>query len=944
MRIRKTLLLFFIILASSVYAQKTQPPVNTLALDPSTHRGILPNGLTYYIFKPENAEKSIQFLFVVRVGSYHGEKNELGAAHFIEHLSLRSTKNFPKGVREYMTAWGLKPGADIVASTTGITQYNLKIPSGDSSLLRFSLLALRDWAKGRNYLPDEVEQERGIVLNEYAMTNTPSFKSTRESIFLSLGKHPAYDPKIRDDKESVRVMSSETLKQFDEKWYRPDLQAIIVVGDVDVATLEKQITKIFSDLKTPEKIIDNDGQLKGYDVQLGNEENLVVVEHGMSQPNIRIEIMQLRKSAIGADGATTMDQLRLKLLDRLYNNLAKQRFDRARRDNLQIFEGLAHELVRRAVHPFAGLDALTTYIELDNQKNINTALNVAMTEVGRIARWGFSTEEVLTAKKLLLQELKSSITSQSSEEIAGQLVAHYVGHVPFPANPLNLYTDILDNIDVFKVNDMVQLWARENTHINVMFSVPRIESTSLPTQKTVLQSINDALKKRTPRFLMERHRPLPSPPPTSDTSFAQVLLVDAGATKVTLKNGIQVLIKCLGAPGEEGRGTPQVLLRGIRPGGAMLYHGHEYASALVSPELVIKSGVASLTGSDLRHLCSDLQSEKYFSAQPYITDNESGINGEASLNKLGDLLNLTYLYLNSPRADRHAFDALIESKDSNAARKRSKIEIFSDSIASTLNPKPRYFSEPRFNDAYRIYKEQFKNGYGFTFVIVGYFHTEAVIQEVVRYLGALPTNKGRSPHRFVPNTSQTKINHQLPENLRVTMVGDSTGNIFVKLLFPLTCPQMQEKLLKIKLLENILKRKIEYRLRERDNYVYYAFVSLTQSKVYEKSILAVDFQATPENIDDAITSTLDEIERFSDNNIDDAMFEGSLTQLRNDLLKQKTNPYTWLEYLSKQLDSGAEISNIKSDVGGLDKITIIDMREIVRECLLPSPYIVFKLL
>ncbi|RZK16491.1 MAG: insulinase family protein, partial [Flavobacterium sp.] len=457
------------------FSQTMHQSADTIPLDTAVRYGVLANGLSYYILRKTVPTKVIEMAFVQKAGVAHVEKpEELGVAHLLEHLSLRSTVHFPSGIRKFFIERGLRPGSDISASTGTSTNYKLTIPSGEKSLLDDALLAFRDYAKGRLYLPGDVAEERSAVLRESAMGDNPAFFMLNETRFKHLNENPLFAPG-NHGKEALNIkeVSVETLLKFDEKWYCPDMQAVIVVGDVDELETEQKIKLIFSTLK-------NEMEIKTllpevfdkYDVPLTGKDQVMKVTNVNPSISTTVEIFKKRKSSTSEGGPSTFSQLRVELMDKLCNKLIGLRFSQ-----LNPAVAINTKILRRAIHPLAGIDALTTILTLDNVAQSEVAIKLYMRELYRIQKWGFSQHEFLKAVESM--DFKNSV--DNSRELVVKLTNHFLYGAAFAANEKELLYVLLKETSLQNLNDMMRGWLIEEGNTDYLFVAPKKEITIIPS-------------------------------------------------------------------------------------------------------------------------------------------------------------------------------------------------------------------------------------------------------------------------------------------------------------------------------------------------------------------------------------------------------------------------------------------------------------------------------
>jgi zinc protease len=943
---RYLLFLGILLVPCALLVMAQEKSIDPISLDPKVGHGILNNGLSYYIFPQDG--KTIQLSLVVKVGTYHGESAERGAPHLIEHLALRSTENFPGGLTKFLMSRGLFLGSNITAKTDPIkTSYEINIPKGDTSLVNDCLLALHDCAKGRVYLPNEVEDERAAVLNEFAIADA---RRMQEKYFL-LDKNPLYDygAILSEELYSYKEMSIDLLRRFDTQWYRPDLQAVIVVGNIDQDDIEKRVKAIFSNLKNEHDRQPSSDFYSKYDVPLTGRNKLVVMKEWSARPDIRIEMLQKRKSITGIFGPENISQLKVGLTDDLYNELVRQRLNQLKFGNEKAIKNLEHLVDRRAISQLAGIDALTTRIKIDRLSDIKSAIGAAMLEIHRIEKWGFSKSEFILAKESVLKNLNDRFNKIFSQNIEQAIADHFIVGTAFSEGTLELNIRLLNDITLDDVNKNASNWIREDGNTDILLSVPDEHHPDLPSKKEIFSWIQNTMHhpvvpfKQTASIL----KSLPAPPEKVGISYTRSELPENGATQLMLSNGVKVVIKQLGSKIENpSPGSGDIYLDGFRPGGTNIYKENDFASATIAADLIRSSGISSINQPDLNNWLRLKKKNGELFVNPYILEEEEGITGIASSSNIDDLFNLTYLYFIKPGKDKAVFDAKYNMNGKRTARNKSKGEIFEDSIQRIVSQHVvRKATGPvNFTRAFQIYKNKFSNAFGFTFVITGYFEIDDIIKKATKYLGALPSNANIP---VLQNSKADITEHSQPStnrDLRVTMVDDSTGQADVRMLFAGNVDRTVRNELLVMLAGRMLYPILHARLREQEKGIYDATTSGAFTDHKNKFFIGISFLTYPQNIDRLANAVVEELDKIAMGDLDDDFFASTCGEIHASILNEtKRIPYVQ-ECILDQLRKGHLSADGLQREKILSHITKQDVINLIRDCLNRKHYMLFKLL
>lgn len=929
---------------------KTQQGIllsDSIAFNSKVRFGVLENGFTYYIFRNLDANKKIVFSLIEKAGNFQDQDGERGITHLIEHISFRSTQNFPEGLRKSMRNLGLKPGEDLNANTSAIlTTYNLAIPGGDSILLKYALQGLHDFAKGRLYKPTEVDEERAAVLNEVALGNDKRLLALHQESYLLLDKKKEYAFNISEIIQNTKDVTIEALRRFDMQWYRPDMQALIIVGDINELQMEEKVKTMFSMLKSEtRKGLPSTEFLKKYDAPLTGKNKLVVVNHGSDQPTILIKIMKKRKSVMGRGGASTAQQFRVNVIDEVYNELMKDRFSSQSLRNQAEFQMLSHRLYRRAIHPFAGIDALTTHIELNQVSQIKNAVLAAMRELRKVQKLGFSETEFITAREVVRNNIKMNLETQTSSSVVTALANCFVEQAAFPENLAELMNRLLDDISLSEINAIARDWISEDGNTDVLFSVLDEKDSKLPNEKQIFSWLRAAMHAEVKPEEKNVLKSLPSPPKEINRSLIRKELSEIGATQLLLPNGVEIILKRMGSQTENpSTSKSEITLQGFRAGGASLYSPSDLPSASIAANLIKESGIGPLNNSEFKDWLKNKNRNGYLFVNLYLNNVEEGIVGNSSLNNFGDLLHLVHLYFTVPRKDKNVFNEKFKYNHLKIGKPKSNDELFRDSIQAVVNGNTtnKPFGAAQFEKAFRIYKERFSSARNFKFVIVGYFETEDIVRQVMHYLGALPDGSLKvKPANYENNTEQPLI---ISDNLRATLIGDSTGNVDVKMLFKGRLDLTIRNRLLLDLTKNVVNILLFDRLREQEKGVYYATSGLRFNRNPNEFFLDIAFPTAPEKVERLTVAMIDELNKIAKGTLDDNIFKSARETTHSGISRDLKNPDYLKSYIVDQLRKGKLTAEGFEREQILNRFTKQDVIDLIRNSLNIQHYILFKLL
>ena len=725
--------IFLISLSINGFAQLTQQ----LPVDSKTRIGKLDNGLTYYIRKNELPKNRCEFYIAQKVGSILEEENQRGLAHFLEHMCFNGTKHFPgNSLIKYLESIGVKFGENVNAYTSiDETVYNLSnVPLTRETIIDSALLVLHDWSGFVSLDNKEIDDERGVIREEWRTRNTGGYR-VMDAMIKEVFANTQYANRLPIG--SIDIINNfpyQTIKDYYKKWYRPDLQGIIVVGDVDVDKVEAKIKKLFADIPAPV----NPATRTMYQVP-DNTKPIVSIQTDPEVQQIQLS-MYCKHDAVPTEEKSTLKYYAVSVI----NDLVSTMF------NARLFE-----LSKKPTPPFAGArgsygefivtpakDAWSVSASPRNNNEADTALRAIIRENERMRRFGFTESEFNRAKKDLLRSYETAYNErdkQKNDAYVDECVQHFLNNEPMPGieYEYDLVSKNLSRVPLETVNKIVQGYVSDN---NVVFTVsgPQKEGVTIPTKDQVL-AIWDEVKKEkiAPYVDIVSDKPLLDKKPIA----GKVIKTEQkpfGYTQWTLSNGVKVLLK------KTDFKKDQVIMSSYSPGGSSLVKDADLPSVSVLNEVARLGGVGQFNSVELDKMLTG----KIVSVSPSVSNLSEGIGGSASPKDFETLLQLTYLYFTQPRKDQDAFNSWVVRKKNqleNAAQ--NPMNSFNDTLVAVMtNRNPRgkrldlkMLSKVDYNKVMEIYQDRFKDASDFTFFFTGNIEPDSVKGLVETYLGGLPS-------------------------------------------------------------------------------------------------------------------------------------------------------------------------------------------------------------
>ena len=733
----KKLILSILVLALSLVATAQQP--QALSIDSAVRVGKLDNGLTYYIRHNEHPKQRAEFHIAQAVGAILEEDHQNGLAHFLEHMAFNGTEHFAgKGIIEYFESIGVNFGGNINAYTSlDETVYRLsEVPTVREGIIDSALLVMHDWACGLLLLEEEIDNERGVIREEWrtgAQANRRMWKA------INPLKYPGSQYAKRDvigDTAVINNFEYDALRDYYKKWYGPDNQAIIVVGDIDVDQIEQKIKALWADVPARE----NRGERPLYSVS-DNEEPIVAIVRDKEAQYTRIELEfkkpQLPKPFRGTDMAY-VQSLAIELVCDMFNNRLS-------------------ELSMKPEATFVG--AGSYYGELVKEKDAFVAVYLAkqgqeveaykdlLTQLEKMRRYGFTHSELGRVKKETLSAYEKSYNERNTVRnirYAQEYIRHYLDAEPVPgiAWEYEMIQQILPALNVEMLNQIAQNLVTDKNLI-ISFQAPEDNSVVLPTEAEAVALLAEVKNEEIEAPVEEAIREnLVETTPKAGKIKKTAHNESLGVTEWTLSNGVRVMVKPTTFKQDE------ILFYAFSQGGRSLVATENLPSAVLATDVVELGGLADMSTTDLQKALTG----KRVSISPSISAYSENLNGSSTIKDLETLLQLNYLYFTAPRRDEESFQTLMSILESQLANRDKNPKVaWSDSVQMmasnyserTMILNKELLSKVSLDKALEIYKARFANPADFTFFFIGNVDpTDKTFQsQICTWLGGLKTSK-----------------------------------------------------------------------------------------------------------------------------------------------------------------------------------------------------------
>jgi zinc protease len=879
-----------------LFAASSQSIAQSLPLDPVVRMGKLTNGFTYYIRHNTEPKNRVVFYLANKIGAIQEDDNQRGLAHFMEHMSFNGTKHFPKNqLVDYLQKAGVRFGADLNAYT-GFTEtvYQLPLPSDDTSIVRNGLQIMRDWAAEATLETDELNKERGVVLEEKRLRNGAQ-QRMQEVTFPLQVNNSRYASRLPIGTEAVlKNFTPATIKKFYTDWYRPNLQALIVVGDVDVNSMEQQIKKLFGDLKNPAK----ERERLTYTIPLtGKNQFKALTDAEQTSTQISVLIKQP-----GTELKTKADY-RNEIIRNLYNFALAGRFrELAAKPNPPFIQAEAG-----AQGFMGGLDAYGVSIGPKPGK-IAESFTAVWTEVVRMQQFGVLSSELERAKIAYLTRMENAY-KESSKTPSQSYVQEYLQYflkgtaAPGMETEYQLAKELTGSITLAEVNALAGK-AVKDTDRDIFINAPEKDKASLPDEATVNSWIAAIRQEKLTAWQdTTTNEGLLKAKPAPGKVVKREKVDELGVTILTLSNGVKIWIKPTDFKNEE------ILFSSFSEGGTSLYPDSLFLNAANAAAVTGANGLSSFTPVELGKMLTGKSAQ----AQPYVQDRYEGINGAATPKDLETALQLTYLYFTAPRKDSLIFSNIISrSKAGIANRSNSPEAVFGDTVSLVLG-KYHYRRQPitaakmdsiSLEKAFTIYKERFSNAGDFTFVFTGSIDTATFIPLVEQYLGSLPSTGAKE--------SAKDLNINMPEGqISKTIYKGKDNKAVVRLLYSGAYTFSETNNIQLSALGAVLQYRMLDRIRELEGGAYTPQAGVSYGKLPQaRYVFSVQFTCAPANADKLIAAANEEIEKIKKGGVSaDDISKFTAEQTRTHETQLQSNAF-WRGYLMYALQNNEPATNI----------------------------------
>lgn len=912
LRIKQTFVLLLMVVL--VHAQ-TGSDVK-LGVDPKVKIGKLSNGLTYYIRKNVEPKNRAELRLVVNAGSILESDQQLGLAHFVEHMAFNGTKNFKKQeLIDFLEKSGVNFGADLNAYTSfDETVYELQVPTDSIQVFKKAMQILEDWAHQISLDPVEIDKERGVVVEEWRLGRGADAR-LRDKFFPVILKGSQYAKRLPiGTKESIQKSPYSQLTKFYKDWYRPDLQAVIVVGDIDIAETEQMIRDHFGKIpaaKAPKP-------RTKFGVPAFPETRTSILTDP-EQPYNVIQVYYLRPEI---PQAKTEKEYRAGIVRSLFNQMMSSRLEEiAQKPEAPFLFGSS------SYGSFIGdKDAFSLIAVAKTAKEITPSINTLLTENERVKQFGFVQTELDRAIKTTMSRMENMYNERDktkSVELLQEYVRNYLKGETIPGieKEFEMYQKFLPTIQLSEVNALIKEWITTQNR-SVVITAPEKDKADMLTSAQVTALLNKPIGKLEAYVDKVSKGALLPVQPVAGKVVSEKKYPSIETTELTLSNGAKVVLKPTTFKNDD------VQFSAISWGGSSLYTDKEYVNASNASTVAAVGGIGEL---DIQSLQKELAGKNCFVA-PSIANYMQGINGNSTTKDLETALQLVHGFFVAPRKDANMFQVIKQQMQVQLANKdKDPASVFADSvnyIMGNYHPRRKPFSIETMNQleldrSFEIYKERFSNAGQFIFTFVGNFNLDTMKLLAEKYIASLPATDKKESWKDVgiryPKGVVTKVikkGKEAKASVRLYFTGE------VNEINDLDEVQLGQ-------LTKAMAIKLREVLREDAGGVYGVGVGGGFSREPNKSYsISIQFGCAPENVDKLVAMVMDEIKNTKANGVPATNIEKVIAEqtrsLENDV---KENSY-WRYRLEQHFFRGTDPTQILQSADKIKLITVDKTKEL----------------
>ena len=921
----------FILSAAALFVAIVTFGQAPLPNDPEVKIGKLENGMTYYIRHNDKPAQRAEFYLATDAGAYQEEDDQDGLAHFLEHMCFNGTKNFPgKALLDWLQSIGAEFGRNINAST-GFeqTQYMLNnIPIARESVIDSCLLIMHDYAHFVTCDPVEIDAERGVILEERRGRRNAGWRMFEQSLPYYFGDTPYSRRTLIGGEEQLKTFKYESLTNFYRKWYNPDLQAIVVIGDIDVDQIENKIKTIFSDIPAPEVPTQ-----KVLHKIPGNAEPIFGIITDKEATSSQIELMwkgePLPMQLNNTDIAYMLDMVKAYI-----SIIMRERFS---------------DITSKPNAPFIGAqfgigklcntcEAVSGNVSFKDGEGLK-AFNAFLLEIEKLRRYGFTEAEVTRAKENILQAYDRAVeaaATRKNAEFVRPILNNFFFNEPIltPETDQQIAQAICGQLNAQVLNQMLpQLLTEQN--VLVLFNGPEKEGLVNPTEAELAEVYAAAKNAEiAPNAEESVNEPLLDASKLKGAAVKKENTGIYGETVWMLKNGVKVVV----LPTDFKK--DQVMINLSMDGGRTLIATEDLPSfeETIWKLFMRNCGLSKFSGSVLPKMLAG----KSAGASPFISNLTHGISASSTPKDIETAFQLLYLTFTDPRFDSDEYEIGLEQikavlpniqHDPDFLFQAEKEKIFYDNNPRVLSLSEELVQKANIATVERVYRELFKDVAGAEVTIIGNVDLATLKPLVEKYIGSLP--KGKKATDWNADNCINVTKGQVEKTVSLKM---ETPKSTVHQLYTAYLPVDIKTNVTLDVANYILDMIYTKTIREEQGGTYGVGSALQgRRKPYSRIDIHVLFTTNVEQAELLSQIAIDELKKFAENGPSQEQFNMAIENLKKNLPEQRISNGYWLGALNHYYEYGVDYD--KEYEAAINSVTPEDVKNILSAILAENNFI-----
>ena len=884
--------------ATAAMAQQMPP----IPVDKDVRMGKLDNGLTYYIRFNNWPENRAEFYIAQRVGSIQENDQQRGLAHFLEHMCFNGTDNF-KGndIVKWCETVGVKFGRDLNAYTSiDQTVYNISnVPTTREGIIDSCLLILHDWADGLLLEPEEIDKERGVIHEEWRMRTSAQMRMLERDL-PRLYPNSKYGHRMPIGlMEVIDNFKPEVLRAYYEKWYRPDNQAIIVVGDVDVDKVEQKIKNLFAPIKMPA----NPAPVVAEAVP-DNQEAIIVVDKDKEMQYSIVQLM-FKSDPIPDEMKSNMQYLVIDYLkDACMGMLNDRLTELAQKADCPYLQGgveYDQYLLSKTK------DAFNISV-LPKEGQTEAALKAAFIEARRAAQFGFTATEYQRYKQNFLSQLDKQYSNKDkrfNSQFVNEYVKNYLAKEPIPSldDYYQVMKQVVPMLPLETINELMKNFFEDKDSNMVVLNMNQEKDGAVyPTEASLKKAIDEARATQLEAYVDNvKNEPLITKLPKAGKIVKEVAGKKFDYKELTLSNGAKVILK------HTDLKKDQVILASEGFGGSSRYGEKDFANIKLFDDVIEASGLGNFSHTELEKALAG----KIASASMALGTDRANITGSSTPTDVETMLQLVYLYFTNINKDQESYDNMMKTTELMLKNKLLQPEaVFSDSLTLTIQNHSKRFAPLAMDDLKNVdydrilqmAKEQTSNAAAFTFTIIGNYDEATIRPLIEQYLASLPAQKKVVKGKDVDEYFKGEVINNFKRKM------ETPKAIAVMVWLNDQMKYSLENVVRADMVGQILSMIYTEKIREEASAAYSVMAQAGMSRDDYRSIgqVLVYCPMKPEKGDVATKIMLDEV-----NNMVKSVDAEKLNKVKEYMLKNiddqaKTNNY-WIRAIGRLRDYGVDV-------------------------------------